>query len=239
MNTEDLIGIRETDLDSSERAALAERLLSDPEARREHDAALRLSSELSALVDPPAVFTTADVLAKAAEQRRKPAGYRAPVAGILALAAATVLWVNVGVDNSPEDQRFRGSGVEGAMGSVHLEAAAEGPSGLRALADGADVSAIESALFQVTTTSAGYLVVFEANPTGLTQVWPDDGGSWQAPAGQHAVGGATPLGWRPDDGAGRRVYEVWLCEAPVDDGADLVDGNCAVDRIVLNWEEAR
>ncbi len=145
---------------------------------------------------------------------RGPARVRraAPLVGLVAVAAGA-LWV--AVPASGPVQRDRGAAPPPPR--VRLEAAAEGPDGLRPLRDGDVVAGFERVLFRVATPDGGALRVDESG----TAIWTGEVG-----IGASAVGDGSSMAWRPDgDGVGPRVYEATLCGP----------GGCAGDRLVLTW----
>jgi len=134
-----------------------------------------------------------------------------PLVSLVATAAGA-LWVMVPTTGSL--QRDRGAAPPPR---VRLEAAAEGPAGLRPLRDGDVVARTERVVFRVATPDGGTLRVDESG----TAIW-----SGEIGVGASAVGDGSSIAWRPDDeGVGTRTYEATLCGP----------GGCAGDRLLLTW----
>ncbi|MCB9758488.1 MAG: hypothetical protein H6739_01480 [Alphaproteobacteria bacterium] len=177
-----------------------------------------LGRRIAALPAPAGGPEAAEVLARA----RRPRFRHTHAIGITALAAAALLAVWA----FPDGTRTKGLTV--APGSVHLQLAAEGPRGVRAVGPGGGVSGDERLLFEVRTDAPGALFLTE----GEARVWPPVGQRWAVPAGAHRPGGDTLLSWRPDAPTpGVARYAAWLCAADAPDPA-----RCAVDTVEVRWQ---
>lgn len=115
----------------------------------------------------------------------------------------------------------RDRGGAGTVPLVAIDAVAEGASGPRGLADGAEVGPDERVVFFVRSSIDGVAEVREGPDTVVL--------SWPIAAGDNAVGGATPLSWRPDGPLGVQRYEVTVCPT---EGATT---GCASDGLTLRW----
>ena len=138
---------------------------------------------------------------------------------LVGLAAAAVAVFAVSL---PDDFRNKGLG-SGPISTVQLNAVAEGPDGIRPLADGATVRAGEWVVFQADASVAGTLTLSE----GSTPLGP----SWAVDSpGAHFFGGITPLAYRPDEGepSGPRRYVVELCSD---------ETGCVSADLTLSWAE--
>ena len=156
MDPEPLVGIRHEDLSEEEIDAQAELLASDADLAAEHRDSLQLTASLRGLpVHRPAF----------APPRRHTSSRRYAVgAGLLAAAAALFIIL-------PGEQEDRDRAVSGgSLGALQLSAAAEGPSGLRPLAQGTTVHEDEWVVFQVQAESAGTLTLTEISPSGTATV---------------------------------------------------------------------
>jgi hypothetical protein len=100
----------------------------------------------------------------------------------------------------------RPRGVGGAP-LVGIEAVAEGPAGLRPLADGGELRAGERVVFRVTAGGPGALTVAEQ---GGARIWPPSG-AWAVEGGVHWLGD-PPMAWTPDH-PGRATVVAELCGA--------------------------
>ena len=190
----DGLGLRDSDLSSAERAAVAQRVATDPEAAADQAFAAELTALLPASVEggPPL---------SALRPRRR---WQAPAVGVALAMAAAALFVVM-----PSDGPLRDRGTSAAVAPVALTAVAEGPHGTRRLADGDPVRPGERVVFWVDTAVPGDLVLYE---DGRAIV-----GDWAVGAGAHAVGGTTPQSWRPDAGRGPMTYRVERCGPPCAD----------------------
>jgi ferric-dicitrate binding protein FerR (iron transport regulator) len=121
----DWLGLRDDDLDDADRGQMA-MWLRDPAHRRTRDDAMALGASLRAL---PGTGGPSIEAVRAAVSRRRSRRWTGRIGtGAAVVATAGILAFMV---VSPESVRDRGL-VAGAM-DVHLEAAAEGPGGLRGL----------------------------------------------------------------------------------------------------------
>jgi hypothetical protein len=91
---------------------------------------------------------------------------------------------------------------------------AEGPLGVRALADGDRVAADERVVFFAATRARGELSLVEEAGGATTRVWPAAGGRWAVDVGRHAPGGDAPASWRPDRPVDAATYRARLCAGP-------------------------
>ena len=156
------------------------------------------------------------------DRRRRRVGLVGSGAVALALAAAALLATKL-----PADMRDRGVVIPPL--EVHLQAAAEGPRGVRPLTSGGAVARDERVLFEVHVSGDGYLAL-DGDRDG--RVWPS-GEAWSVRSGVHVVGGDRMLSYRPDAlDAGSVTYVAWLCETPPSAGERQ---DCAMDRLVLTW----
>ena len=172
-----------------------------------------LASLIAELAPPESTLSADEVLARASRPRQ----WRTPMVG-LALAAAALLTVGLTATDTMRDK-----GVGGGA-SVRIEAAAESPTGVRALASGDLVRFDERVLFRTSTDGGGWLIMTEDGSPMTDPVRVD--------AGRHLPGGTRPLAWRPDDLDARTTshrYQVLLCPTPV------VARDCARDQISLSW----
>lgn len=104
----------------------------------------------------------------------------------------------------PSGWRARGGAGFGA--DVVLEAAAEGPQGLRRLGDGAVIAPDERVVFRVSASRRGSLhIVDDAGRL----VFPVQGTWWVGP-GTVTAGGSHALSWRPE-AAGPVTLHAVLC----------------------------
>jgi len=176
-------------------------------------------AEISNLPPPESGLTADDVL----EARRRPANNNQFFTGF-AIAAVTLLAV-AGVYTSGlgsgDDGRERGPA---GVGSVHLQAAAEGPEGMRPLKPGDHVASDEQVLFKVDADRAGWLHLLEGDAVMGSVV--------QIDAGSFTPGGDRPQAWRPDHATGSLTYSAWLCP----DSTTPTAERCAGDQIALVWE---
>ena len=212
--THDWIGLREADLDDRERALAAE----EGVHRDEHLAALALGRSLAtvtaATAPPPPSMERA--LARVRADRAPPR--RWVWAAPAALAAATLLAV-VGL---PESARNKGAAAPPA---VHLEAAAEGPAGVRPLSDGAAVGPDERVIFRAEAGGEGWLSITDESGGALLSA---------RGAGRHVVGGDAPRSYRPDGAAAEGTYRAVLCRDGPPDATLRAD--CGVSELTLRWE---
>lgn len=102
-----------------------------------------------------------------------------------------------------ESTRPRGIGGAPLVG---IEAAAEGPGGVRPLADGGEIGPDERVVFRVTAGGPGALTVEEQ---GGERIWPPSG-AWAVQAGAHWLGD-PPMAWTPDH-PGRATVVAELCD---------------------------
>ena len=223
MNDRDLPGTRPEDLDVGEREAL-EALLREEATAREHREILALGDRIAALpgigegAGPEAILTRV--------RRRERDRLVAWVGGSLGLAAVAAIALVLGLPR--EGVRDRGADADLV---VHLEAAADGPDGLRPLAGGAVVHPGERVIFRARTSGPGWLLISEIGPAGSeAPVFPTDGHPVAVQAGTAIPGGDQPLSWRPDDGTGPRTYAVRLCPSA------SIGRECASDVLSLSWE---
>ncbi|MEM6930748.1 MAG: hypothetical protein AAF602_27690 [Myxococcota bacterium] len=171
-----------------------------------------LERELRGLHAPFANPRTArDVLELAVARRRR----TRRLATGLAAAAGLVL-VALSTRAAPDPTvRERGATADPW---VHLQAAAEGPDGVRPLGAAATLDPDEAVVFRVETNRRGdlQLVDDEGAP-----IWPPAGRSWSVEAGEHYIGDDTPLSWTPDtDPTRERRVTATFC----------VDERCVVCR---------
>jgi hypothetical protein len=221
MNDEELLGLRDDDLDPAERARLRSLLGTSEPARSAHEDALALGAAIRSL--PGTGGPPLEVARAAIRGRRRAARWHAPVAmgsGLLAAAAAMLAILPTGAGTTGRNRGYVGSGLE-----VHLEAAAEGPLGVRALGPRDAVGADERVIFRAVTRGEGFLRV--EGDGGV--IWPGSG-SWAVGTGSHPVGGEAPASYRPDDHpATVGAYVVWFCPTP--EG----EAGCVSDRLELRW----
>lgn len=209
--THEWIGLRDEDLTDRERALL------DDGPRDDHDAAIALGQELTALGEGPAPPSADAALARLKARQPPPLSrwWVAPVA----LAASALLAVGVYQSGG----RDKGAAAPPAL---HLEAAAEGPDGVRALRDGASVRADERVLFRVDAEGDGWIALTdEAGGTLMTA----------RGSGKHVVGGATPQSYRPDVPLSEGTYRAVQCASGPPTG-DTPGPDCAASAITLTWE---
>lgn len=166
------------------------------------------SSAFSSLRDapPPPV---AEVHRRVVRRRNRRRGFR--IAAV-ACVAALVFVVRPGV---------RDRGV-GELPLVALDAVAEGPTGVRPLADSAVVGPDERVVFFVRTSIGGTATLRERDGSAAVSVLQP----WDVGAGESAVGGGTPMAWRPDRAVDRVRYELSVCAAP---------DRCSTDTLDLRW----
>ncbi len=204
MNAPDFLGLRDEDLSPEERAKLA----SDLDLARAHRDALTLGRAIASL--PPA-----------ATRPIRRAWVGSALLGLagagLSVAAALLLATSSDV---PAPLRARGSAVGAA--DLALRAVAEGPRGVRALANGDAVAPDEAVVFEVHTSATGTWTLDERSTA--TRIWPS-GEADPQPGGRHLVGGDRPQAWRPAQ-AGLQHYVATWCDA-----GDM----CVEQPLVLRW----
>ncbi len=226
------LGLRPEDLTESEREALA----GDPVLAERHAEELALGAEVATL-DAPTEGPEADRVLARLEARKQPprGGGRAGPAGLavgLGLAAAVLLtWLPAGEEET-SPMRDRGPGASPA--TVVLRAAAEGPRGLRVLRSGDIIGLEERVVFEVWTSSEGFLVLRDADSRALLD--PERTAPWSASAGRHPFGRPAPLSWRPDVATDTTLVQVaWCPEPPADPAGDL-GAACVTSELALRWE---
>ena len=220
--TPDEWGVRPEDLTPAERQALEK---ASTETQAAHAAALQLGERLEDLPPPSIVRPPPESLLARVRHRKARRTVLRIAAAALALAATALLMV--GIWPEEEGQRDRGAFAP-PPGSVHIQAAAEGPRGPRALAEGDAVANNEGVLFRAQVDYDGYLFLTEVE-TGAV-VWPPEGEQWEVTAGQDAtVGGDALLAWRPDRRLERATYRLWLCPHPKRNVL------CVYDELTLTW----
>ena len=210
MTTQDLVGLRDSDLSARERAERDALLGSDVGARRDQGFAEELGDLLGTPLEGGPTLEAIRDRPPAASTGRWAVG-----AGVL-LAASALIWVAL-----PGEALVRDRGVGAGPVGVRLAAVAEGPDGVRPLASGARVGADEKVGFWVDASGTGALTLVEDDGRA---VYPGSGQTWRASKGEQVLGGAAPLAYRPDE-SGPHSYTVELCEG----------GRCAKDRLVLEW----
>lgn len=214
-----LIGLRDADLTETERAARDALRARSSEAAAAHQQALGWTDALAQLPTP-------------ARPKRRAAHPRVAVwsAGLLAAALALLAIGAPRLLSSTNTTRDRAVMGTQATAVVQLAAAAEGPTGLRPLQDGARVGPDEWVVFRTNTDTTGTLTLTERTPAGTQRIYPTAGHAWTVEAGAHLPGGDAPISWRPDQGGGARTYTVELCPAR---------GDCVQDQLTLHWTSSR
>ena len=151
----------------------------------------------------------AEVRLRVVRRRNRRRGLR--IAAVAAMAAL-LLVVRPGV---------RDRGV-GELPLVALDAVAEGPAGVRPLGDGALVGPDERVVFFVRSSLDGTATLRELDGSAPVSVLPP----WAIDSGESAIGGGTPMSWRPDRTVDRVRYELSVCAAP---------DRCSTDALDLRW----
>ncbi len=204
MNAPDFLGLRDEDLSPEERAKLA----SDLDLARAHRDALTLGRAIASL--PPT--------------SPRPVGRAWAWSAVLALAGAGLSVAVALLVATPSDMPppLRARGSAGGAADLALRAVAEGPRGVRALADGDAVAPDEAVVFEVHTTATGTWTLDERSTS--TRIWPS-GEADPQPGGRHLVGGDRPQAWRPAHAGPQRYVATWC------DAGDV----CVEQPLVLHW----